>query len=150
MADTYVQQRIHLVWSTRKREATIADGFRSRVWAYIGGIIRHCGGVGLITGGTADHIHVYADYPKTIALSQFVNKIKSNSSKWINEERLASEPFHWQSGYGAFSVGRSGDRALQEYIRNQEEHHRTMTFDEEYVRLLRCHDIAFDSRYVLD
>jgi putative transposase len=150
MADTYVQQRAHLVWSTRRREPIIVPGLRSRLWSYVGGIIRHYGGVMLAIGGTADHIHIYVDYPKTIALSQFVNVIKSNSSKWVNDERLTRIPFHWQSGYGAFSVSRNGDKALQDYIENQEEHHNTMSFPEEFVRLLRRHDIPFDSRYVLD
>jgi len=103
----------------------------------------------LIAGGTHDHIHIYADYPKTLSLSQFVNAIKSNSSRWLNEQFFNST-FHWQSGYGAFTVGRRGDELLQEYIRNQEKHHQTMTFAEEYLQLLRRHHIAYDSRYVLD
>ena len=150
MPDTYVQQRIHLVWATRKRAALLTGECRRALWPYLGGIIRHYGGVLLVAGGIEDHIHVYADYPKTLALSQFVNVIKSNSSRWIRERTDSMLNFHWQSGYGGFSVDRRRDEALHEYIVNQEQHHKTMTFQEEYVRLLRRHSIPYDSRYVFD
>jgi REP element-mobilizing transposase RayT len=149
MADTYVQQRIHLIWSTRERAPTLTLEARKRLWPYFGGIIRHYGGVMLAAGGMADHIHIYADYPKTIALSQFVNTIKSNSSRWLNDKFFTTR-FHWQSGYGGFTVGRGGDKALQEYIWNQDRHHASMTFEQEYMRLLDRHHITYDTRYVLD
>lgn len=148
MADTYVQQRIHLVWSTRRRQGFLGPSVRQALWPYLGGIIRHHGGIMFIAGGTADHIHIYTEYPKTLSLSQFVSKIKSNSSKWLRETYPELAGFHWQSGYGAFSVGKRGDDALREYIRNQETHHKAMTFEEEYLKLLRGHQIAYDSRYV--
>jgi hypothetical protein len=122
---------------------------QGRLWPYFGGIIRHIGGVMLTAGGVADQVHIYADYPKTSCLSQFVNLIKSNSSRWLNEEFFNSA-FHWQSGYAAFTVSPRGDEALQEYIRNRAKHHARMTFEEEYLRLLRDHGITYDSRYVLD
>lgn len=150
MADTYVQQRIHLVWSTRKRESILTPQVQDRLWPYLGGIVRHCGGVMLIAGGTSDHVHIYADYPKTLALSQLVNTIKSNSSRWLKEEFFGGQGFHWQSGYAGFTVSRHGDERLQEYIRNQAQHHATMTFEEEYLRLLRSHHLSYDARYVLD
>lgn len=149
MADTYVQLRIHLVWSTRNRQDFLEEGLRERLWSYIGGIIRHNKGVVFAIGGTFDHVHIYCEYPKTTSLAQFVSKIKSNSSKWLRETYPELDLFHWQSGYGAFTVGRRGDERLTEYIRNQELHHLTMTFEEEYLRLLNAHRIIFDPRYVL-
>ena len=104
----------------------------------------------LIAGGTEDHIHIYADYPKTLSLSKFVNAIKSNSSRWMRETGVVSGEFHWQSGYGGFTVDKRADKALQRYIMNQEQHHKTMTFQEEYLRLLRRYNIPYDSRYVFD
>ena len=149
MPDTYVQQRVHLVWSTRNRQDFLTVEIRERLWPYIGGIIRHNNGVVFAIGGVADHVHIYCEYPKTISLAQFVSKIKSNSSKWLRETFPELQGFHWQSGYGAFSVGRRGDEPLAEYIRSQEAHHRTMTFETEYLRILSAHRIPYDSRYVL-
>ena len=147
MADTYVQQRIHPVWSTRHRQDFLTREIREALWPYVGGIIRHHGGVMFAAGGTSDHIHIYAEYHKTIPLSQFVSKIKSNSSRWLRQTYPHLGGFHWQSGYGAFSVARR-DEGLKEYIRNQEQHHHNILFEEEYLRLLRCHNIEFDVRYV--
>jgi putative transposase len=83
-----------------------------------------------VAGGTGDHIHVYTEYPKTLTLSQFVNSVKSISSKWLRDEYDELRGFHWQTGYAAFSVDKSRDEALQAYIQNQEEHHRVMSFQE--------------------
>ena len=148
MANTYVQQRIHLVWATLNRQDFLSKEYREPLWAYVGGIVRHHRGVLFASGGVEDHIHLYAEYPKTITLSQFVSLIKSHSSKWLRESYPALRGFHWQSGYAGFSVQRRGDEALHEYIRSQEEHHRTVTFQEEYLKLLRRHKVDFDPRYV--
>ena len=149
MADTYVQQRIHLIWSTLNRQDFLRSEHKARLWPYLGGIVRHNDGVAFAIGGTSDHVHIYCEYPKTTSLAQFVSRIKSNSSKWLREAYPELQMFRWQSGYGAFTVGRHGDDRLVEYIRNQEAHHRTMTFEEEYLRLLKAHRIAYDPRYVL-
>lgn len=150
MANTFVQQRVHLVWSTKRREAILTARHREALWGFVGRCIRNRGGVVFVAGGTEDHVHIYSEYPKTLALSQFVNSVKSISSKWLREEYGELRGFHWQTGYAAFSVDKSRDEALQAYIRNQEEHHRVMSFQEEYLRLLRRFDIPFDPRYVFD
>ena len=97
-----------------------------------------------------DHVHLYCEIPKTIALSQFVNAIKSLSSKWLREEFKELAGFRWQAGYAAFSVDKTSDSRLQEYIRTQEQHHRILSFEQEYVRLLRRFEIHFDPTYVFD
>lgn len=149
MANTYVQQRIHLVWSTYKREPLLSAEHLYSLPEIIGGIIRRAQGILFVAGGTHDHIHVYAEYPKTLSLSKFVNGVKSYSSKWLREQP-GMATFHWQSGYGGFSVSGRGDQALHEYISHQEERHRMMTFQEEYLRILKHFGIRYDPRYVFD
>ena len=89
-----------------------------------------------VAGDMEDHIHIYAEYPKT--------------AKWLKDSYRELQGFHWQSGYGGFSVSRKGDAALQEYIRNQEAHHKTMSFQEEYLILLKRFGVSYDPRYVFD
>lgn len=95
-------------------------------------------------------IHLYAEYPKTVTLSGFVNAVKSHTSKWLRETYPALSSFRWQTGYAGFSVQPRGDDKLIEYIQNQEAHHRTTDFRQEYLNLLRRHRIDFDHRYVFD
>jgi putative transposase len=89
-------------------------------------------------------------YPKTIAVFQFLNMVKAVSSKWLKDSYRELQGFHWQSGYGGFSVSRNGDAALQDYIRNQEDHHKTMSFQEEYLKLLKRFGLSYDPRDVFD
>lgn len=113
-------------------------------------VVRYHRGVLFVAGGVEDHLHLYAEYPKTIALAQFVGAIKAHSSKWLRRTFPAMAGFRWQTGYAGFSVHRRDDERLRAYIEGQEEHHRTISFPEEYLKLLRLHGIAFDPRYVLD
>jgi REP element-mobilizing transposase RayT len=149
MANTYVQQRIHIVWSTKHRAPVLEASHWDHLPRVIGGIIKRDRGQLFACGGMADHIHVYAEYPKTISLSEFVNSLKTNSSKWIREQP-GMEHFHWQGGYGAFTVGRKGDESLMAYIRNQATHHRTVSFQDEYLKLLRRCGVPYDLKYVFD
>jgi putative transposase len=150
MANTFVQQRIHLVWSTKRRQPFLKVHHRQTLWPFLGECTRNRGGILLVSGGMEDHVHLYVDLPKTTSLSQFVNSIKSVSSKRLKETYPELGDFHWQGGYAGFSVDKRQDEALQSYIRNQEEHHRSMSFQEEYVKLLTQFDTPFDARYVFD
>jgi REP element-mobilizing transposase RayT len=150
MANTYVQQRVHLVWSTRHRQDFLLPRYREGLWPFLGTVIRNHRGVLFVAGGIQDHIHIYAEYPKTVTLSQFVNTIKAVSSKWLRESYPQLTGFHWQSGYAGFSVDKRGDERLQEYIRNQEVHHQKVTFQEEYLQLLKRFGVSFDPKYVFD
>ena len=98
-------------------------------------------------GGIEDHIHMLIELPPTIAVAEAVRTIKSNSSKWVNE---LGRSFAWQKGYGAFSVSASNIAAVERYIRNQEQHHRKMTFEDEFIGFLKKHGIEFDLKYVFD
>ena len=101
-------------------------------------------------GGMFDHIHLCASMPSTITIADFVNGVKSNSSRWIHEYSSRLRQFAWQEGYGAFSVSKSEEKKVVRYILNQEEHHRKRTFREELIQLLDKHGISYDSRYIWD
>ena len=99
-------------------------------------------------GGVADHVHLLAKLSPTIAISDMLRLIKTNTSKMVNENNKPKHPFEWQTGYGAFSVSESRHEAVRKYILNQEEHHRKRTLEEEFIELLQKHNIEYDQRYV--
>ena len=119
----------------------------SRVFDYIGGVIRNINGVSIQVGGRPDHIHILASMPKTISLAEFVRTIKSNSSKWIKTLDVYYEPFMWQEGYGAFSVSASVLDKTTKYIKNQKARHRDRTFIDEYKQFLDAYHVEYDERY---
>ena len=145
MSHTYAQNVVHVVFSTKDRRKVIAAEFRPKIWAYAAGICKNLGIFVHAVGGTEDHIHFLIQIPAALALAKAVSTIKSNSSRWANEE---GQKFVWQQGYGAFSVSASIVPAVVRYIRNQEAHHRKMSFEEEFLVLLKKHGVEFDSKFV--
>jgi putative transposase len=119
-----------------------------RLYGYIGGIIKQHGGSLLAAGGIEDHIHLLAGIFKQQTISDALRVIKTNSSVWIHETIPTKRDFAWQTGYGAFTVSASNLDQVRQYIGNQREHHRQMTFQEEFVRFLKLHDVAYDERYI--
>ncbi|MCX7007412.1 MAG: IS200/IS605 family transposase [Kiritimatiellaeota bacterium] len=148
MANTYVCLNVHIVFSVKGRAAIILPDWRPRLWAYLGGIAREHDLVALEVGGTADHVHALVSLPTVMAVAKAVQLLKGNSSKWIHETIRPPMHFEWQEGYGAFSVGVSQIEATRVYIRNQEEHHRGRTFEEEYRAFLQKNGVTFDEKYV--
>jgi len=149
MANTFTNLLFHIVYSTKYRKPLITSSWQDEMYGYIGGIIRAEKGILLAAGGMADHIHLLAKLPPTIAVSDMLQLIKANSSKWASE-RDDVRYFEWQRGYAAFSVSESRVPSVREYIQHQGEHHRTLSFKEEYLAMLRKHNIEFDERYVFD
>jgi REP element-mobilizing transposase RayT len=115
---------------------------------YLGGIIRELDGHAIIVNGPADHVHLLCSLPATTALADVMRVLKTNSSKWIHETFPNLASFAWQTGYAAFSVSESNVQAVEQYIRNQEEHHRTVSFQDEFVAFLKRHGIQYDPRYI--
>jgi REP element-mobilizing transposase RayT len=146
MPHTFTNLLTHIVFSTKERVPVINAELRPQLHAYMGGIVRELQGTALIINGMADHVHLLVGLPPALSLSDALRVLKANSSRWLHETRRA--PFNWQAGYGAFSVSQSNVLAVTEYIAHQEEHHRKMTFQEEFIALLRKHNIEFDERYI--
>lgn len=150
MPQSLAQILVHLVFSTKNREPRLADEIRDELHAYIGGIILNHQGTLLAAGSVADHIHLLLAHPRTVALADLVQVIKTGSAKWLKSKTPGSQDFHWQSGYGAFSLSPSHRPALERYLAGQAEHHRKVSFQEEYRRLLTKYGIELDERYVWD
>lgn len=140
----------HLIFSTKNREPLIDATLLPRLHDYLGGIINESGGRVIRIGGVADHVHILSHFPSTMTVADAIRIIKSNSSGWVHRTFSQHAAFAWQSGYAAFTVSQSVCDDVRAYIANQEEHHRTISFQDEYRAFLRKNDIAFDERYVWD
>ena len=147
MSHTYISELVHVVFSTKERAHTIGPEIQERLWSFLGGIARKNAFKALAVGGTSNHVHMLISLPATMPLAKAVQLLKGGSSKWLNE--IVKPRFEWQQGYGAFSVGISQENATIYYINSQEEHHRTLSFEDEFLAFLRRHRIEYDSRYVL-
>ncbi len=140
---------IHLVFSTKNREPYIAPDVQPRLHGYIVGILNQMKCPSIQTGGVADHVHILFVLGRTTTQAAVLEGVKKSSSKWMKADGEVPE-FSWQAGYGAFSIGESQVDALVQYIRNQEEHHRKATFQEEFRKFLEKYRITYDEKYVWD
>ena len=145
MSHTYAQNTVHLVFSTKNRRRALGKEFGPKAFAYIAGICRNRGIFVHAIGGAEDHVHLLVQVPAILPLAKAVQVIKANSSKWAHEK---GQKLAWQEGYGAFSVSASIVPAVVRYIHGQEEHHRRMNFEAEFVALLRKHNVAYDPKFV--
>ena len=148
MGHTYTNLVTHIVFSTKDRLPYIRDERRDDVFTYIGGIVRNLKGTAIHVNGTADHVHALIRQPASLAVAKTVEIIKTNSSRWIHEHRVLHRTFAWQSGYAAFSVSDSNVDRVSRYIKNQQEHHRRITFQEELIEFLKRSKIEYDERYL--
>ena len=150
MSQSLSKLLVHLVFSTKNRERYLNDAIRSELHAYAGGIVANMDGTLLRAGSVADHIHLLVVHPRTHSTAELIQEIKTGTSKWLKTKQSSFVTFHWQSGYGAFSISPSHRIGLENYIANQAEHHRLVTFQEEYRKLLAKYEITYDERYVWD
>ncbi len=148
MAGKYLSVLVHYTWSTAGRQPWLEPEMREDLYAFIGGIMRNKRAKLIAAGGMFDHIHLFASMPSTISIADFVNAVKSNSSRWVHESFARLRNFAWQEGYGAFSVSKSEEDKVIRYVSNQETHHRKRTFKEELIGLLDKHGIPYDKRYI--
>ena len=140
----------HLIFSTEVREPLLGASLRPRLFAYVGGTLRAVGCTLTAAGGMPDHVHLLVSLDRQRSVSNALRVIKSNSSRWIHETFPDLAGFAWQNGYGAFAVSHSHRERVKRYIDGQEEHHRTISFQEEYVGSWRRHDIEFGERHLWD
>ena len=148
MANTYTQIHIQLVFAVKHRDGLIHSAFKDELYQYIAGIIKHYNHKLLAINGMPDHIHIFIGMRPTQSLSDLLQDIKGNSSKWINEKKFLKVKFEWQEGYGAFSYSKSQVNKVINYIKNQEQHHAVKNFQEEYLEFLKLFEIDYDERYI--
>jgi putative transposase len=147
MSSTHLSLHYHIVFGTKNQEPLIQRAWRGDLHAYLGGIIRMANGIAENIGGVSDHVHLLVGLRATHRLADVLRDLKSVSSGWVHDE-IGLRSFAWQEGYGAFTVSASQRAAVRRYIERQEEHHRTRTFREEYLELLRRSGVGFDERYI--
>jgi putative transposase len=150
MAQSLAQIYVHIVFSTKGHFPFIQSDVESELFAYMGAAIKRVEGVPHLINGTADHVYILTSLPRTITLSKYIEEIKRNSSRWIKTKNSNYQKFAWQSGYGAFSVSSSQKGAVARYIAEQKEHHRKITFKEEFLVFLKKYNVKYDEQYVWD
>jgi putative transposase len=148
MGHTYTSLHYHIVFSTKERMRIISPELKESLFAYIAKTINNEYGFTRKINGIDDHIHICADLKAKFAISDILRKIKSNSTSWINKNFDLNYTFAWQEGYGGFSVSKSSIPNVIKYIISQEEHHKKMTFKEEFTILLNKHEIDYDEKYI--
>jgi len=150
MSQSLCLNLVHLIYSTKNREPNITPEVAPKLFAFQAGVFQEWQCPALIIGGTADHVHTLFMLSKNHALIKIIEEVKRASSKWIKTEDASLASFHWQNGYGAFSVSQSHVAKVRRYIEQQIEHHRTRTFQEEFRLFLKRHNVEYDERYVWD
>jgi REP element-mobilizing transposase RayT len=148
MPNTYTQISIHAVFAVKFRENFILEPWRDSLYEYISGIISGDGCKSLAVGGWKDHVHVFFGLNPTLSVSEILQTIKANSSRWINEKRYVPGKFQWQESFAAFSYSKSQRDTVIRYIMNQELQHKKRTFREEYTSMLEAFDVSFDLKYL--
>ena len=150
MPQSLAKLYVHMIFSTKNRESLLDRDIQTELASYLGGTLNHLDCQPIEIGGTRDHIHILCCLSKNLSMSKVIEEIKSSSSKWIKPKEPRLAQFHWQSGYGAFSVSQSHLNAAIRYICQQEEHHRKVTFQEEFREFLKKYRVPYDERYVWD
>ena len=150
MAQSLSQVVLHIIFSTKNRSPLLTDDIIGEMHRYLATATRDQGWECYRVGGVADHVHLLVRQPRAEKLSAFIGHIKRNSSKWIHGKGGEFEGFAWQDGYGAFSIGYSQIESVIKYIDNQKEHHRKLSFQEEYRLVLQKYNISFEEKYVWD
>src|SRR6266446_4871587 len=150
MAQSLAKIYIHLIFSTKNRQRILEDGVRTELHKYLGGILRDLKSPSIEINTEPDHAHILFVLSRTLSISDVVQEVKSGSSAWLKTKASIYADFHWQNGYGAFSVSQSAVAEVQQYIRNQRDHHRRMTYEDELREFLRRYEVEFDERYLWD
>jgi REP element-mobilizing transposase RayT len=151
MPQSFVSLHFHLIFSTKDRAPLISSEVQPRLFEYIGGILRAERSVLEAAGGVEDHVHLLVSLDQQLSVSTALRVIKAGSSRWVRETFPATlSGFAWQAGYGAFTVSHSHREKVRAYLSRQAEHHRTVTFQDEFLAFLRRHGIAYEERYLWD
>ncbi len=141
---------VHLIFSTKGREKVIPRHLHPELHDYMGGVLRDLGCTAVEINTEPDHAHLLFLLSRTETLGDIVRQVKTGSTEWLQRQLPILRNFHWQNGYGAFSVSQSNLAEVKEYICNQQKHHQVMSFQEEYRRFLAKYEVEYDERYVWD
>jgi REP element-mobilizing transposase RayT len=150
MPQSLAKVHVHLVFSTKNRERVLRDEIRADLHAYMGGILRDLESPAIEINTEPDHAHVLFTLARTHTLSDVVAQLKRGSSAWLKSKGTTYATFHWQNGFGAFSVSQSAVPEVRDYIQRQREHHQRTAFQDEFRAFLHRHEVEFDERYVWD
>ncbi|MFH0867224.1 MAG: IS200/IS605 family transposase [Bacteroidota bacterium] len=150
MSQSLVKMYLHIVYSTKHRSKVLVPEIQPDLFAYTGGICNNLECQPIKIGGYLDHIHILCLLSKKITLINFLQEIKTSSSKWIKTQGKCFSQFHWQDGYGAFSVSPNQVQIVSNYISKQNEHHKKVLFEDEYRTFLKEYNIEYNERYVWD
>jgi REP-associated tyrosine transposase len=147
MAHTFANLLTHVIFSTKDRQPLISRDIKPDLLAYLGGIVRELQGKCVGANSMPDHVHLLLWLPPSVAIAEAVRIVKTNSSRWVHQKSGHRE-FARQTGYGAFSVSQSNAASVVKYIREQEKHHRRVTFQEEFISFLKKNGVRYDERYI--
>jgi REP element-mobilizing transposase RayT len=150
MAQSFATNYLHVIFSTKHRQPFIDENIEMELHKYLGGICNGLESRPIEIGGYWDHVHILCLLSKKITLIKLLEDVKSDSSRWVKTKGESYKQFYWQGGYGAFSVSPYEVDTVRTYIRNQHEHHKTETYQDEYRRILRKNEIDFDERFIWD
>ena len=150
MANTYSNLLFHIVFSVKERRSLLSLELRERLYPYICGIARENNFKAISVGGTDNHVHILLALRPDLPIYKAVQLIKGGSSKWLHDNFPELDIFSWQEGYGAFTVSASQINVIKQYITNQEQHHKKLNFQEEYLAFLKCNNINFEPKYLFD
>ena len=141
---------LHIVFHIKTTSPQIDEAHLERVHSYIGQLVNSTGCSVIRVGGIGDHVHVLCLLSRNETVSHLVEEIKRNSSRWIKTLGQEYECFAWQGGYAVFSVSESLINKTIEYVIKQKEHHKKLSFNEEYIQFLKLYNIDYDERYVFE
>jgi REP element-mobilizing transposase RayT len=144
MTETYTKLYVHVVFAVYKRQPLISNQWSNQLFAYINGIISNNNHKLIAINGMPDHIHLLISLSPDQPISDLIRDIKSNATLWINKNQRHPTKFTWQRGYSAFAVSFSDVNRVRDYIKNQQEHHRTKTYQEEFIQFLNENNISID------
>lgn len=148
MPNTYTQIHLQLIFAVQNRESLIGNLWKNDLYKYFTGVIQNAGHKMIIGNGMSDHVHIVMGMRPTQSLSDLMKHLKGDSSKWINDKGFVKGNFQWQEGYGAFSYSKSQLPSLIRYVENQESHHQTKTFLEEYRGFLNKFEVPYEEQYL--
>ena len=141
---------MHITFSTKNRHPFLDKSINEELFSYLGGICKNLECYPIIVGGHKDHVHILCLLSRKIALMKLIEELKTHSSKWVKTKAQQDQKFYWQNGYGGFSVHPTQIDVVKDYILSQDEHHKKISFKDEYLAFLKEYDLQYDERYVWD